>query len=121
MEECIECKSMINLQHHHVIPRSMGGTATVLLCGNCHGKIHGLDFTNHGLLIRSGLNQARKKGIKLGRKSGTVMTNDEYILKHSDISMLLLDGYSVRKTSAMTDKCLSTVQRVKKILQKVKN
>lgn len=37
---CFECGD--DAQHeHHVVPRSIGGTATVSLCADCHCRAHG--------------------------------------------------------------------------------
>lgn len=38
---CFECGATENLHNHHVVPRSLGGTKTIALCGDCHGKVHG--------------------------------------------------------------------------------
>ena len=40
--------SINDLHKHHVVPRSLGGKKTIKICSVCHGKIHNLDFTNHG-------------------------------------------------------------------------
>ncbi len=37
---CFECGKIKNLVNHHVVPRSEGGTATLLLCPGCHDKAH---------------------------------------------------------------------------------
>ena len=63
---CFECGSNGPLHNHHVVPRKLGGTKTVPLCEKCHGKIHNLDFTNHGILVKKGLDDARSRGVKLG-------------------------------------------------------
>jgi hypothetical protein len=56
---CFECGG--DAQHnHHVIPKSLGGTRTVPLCHTCHGMVHGLNFTNHGYLIKIGLSKTEK-------------------------------------------------------------
>jgi hypothetical protein len=34
----------MSIQDHHVIPRSKGGTKTVPLCEDCHGKVHRKDL-----------------------------------------------------------------------------
>lgn len=64
--KCFECNSSVNIHHHHVVPKIKGGTKTVPLCEECHGKIHGIDFTNHSILTKEGLKRAKEKGIKLG-------------------------------------------------------
>jgi hypothetical protein len=56
----------VNIHHHHIVPKIKGGTKTVPLCEECHGKVHGIDFTNHSTLTKEGLKRAKDKGIKLG-------------------------------------------------------
>ena len=47
---CALCDSTQYIQVHHVIPRSEGGTNSVMnlitLCGNCHSQAHGVDLYN---------------------------------------------------------------------------
>ena len=38
--KCFNCGDAASHQHH-VVPRSLGGVATVPLCHACHGKAHG--------------------------------------------------------------------------------
>ncbi len=38
--KCWECNGLGSLHDHHVVPRSRGGTRTVPLCQDCHGKAH---------------------------------------------------------------------------------
>ena len=66
--ECFECATTEDLQQHHVVPRSRGGTKTITLCTQCHGKAHGKDMKglNHSRLTREGIAKAKKRGIKLG-------------------------------------------------------
>jgi transcription elongation factor Elf1 len=44
--ECFICGATSNLQEHHIIPKSLGGDKLennkVLLCDNCHKKVHQL-------------------------------------------------------------------------------
>ena len=56
---CFECGSPGPLHDHHVIPQCLGGTKTVPLCEVCHGKIHGLDYSNHRELTRIGIQRNR--------------------------------------------------------------
>lgn len=54
---CIECASPATEQHH-VIPKSMGGKATVPLCGKCHARVHCMSGTrrdDHKNLTFAGL------------------------------------------------------------------
>ncbi len=66
--------------------------------------------------IKSGLSEARRKGRKLGRPSGSKDTRKEFLAKHADIVRRLRDGHSVRNTAKITGKGGSTVQRVKAVL-----
>lgn len=66
---CFECGGTAEHQHH-VVPRSLGGTRTVPLCATCHGKIHGIDFSSHGILTKAGLIKAAARGALIGNRSG---------------------------------------------------
>ena len=113
-DSCFECDSIYDLHEHHVIPRSLGGKRTIKICAICHGKIHNLDFTNHGNLIKIALKKRKKRGEPLGRPMGT--NPDKILKKHPDIHLCLLDKMTVRQIAKHTGKGGSTVQRVKKIL-----
>jgi DNA invertase Pin-like site-specific DNA recombinase len=63
--------------------------------------------------IKSGLEEAKRKGRKLGRRPGAAHTKKEFLAKHSDIVRRLKEGHSVRNTAKITGKGISTVQRVK--------
>ena len=65
--------------------------------------------------IMSGLTEARKKGVKLGRPAGTTNSPADLLKKHQDIVKLLKNGHSVRHTTRITSKGFSTVQRVKAV------
>ena len=66
--------------------------------------------------IKSGLAEARRKGHKLGRPTGTTLERSELLSKHRDIIRLLKSGQSVRNTAKIAAKGISTVQRVKAAL-----
>jgi hypothetical protein len=68
MKECFECGTIDDLQEHHVVPRSRGGTKTVTLCYSCHMKAHGRDSKGlqHGRLTKKALQVAKSRGVKLG-------------------------------------------------------
>lgn len=65
--------------------------------------------------IKSGLDEARRKGVKLGRPEGA-MERAALLKKHADIVRLLKDKQSVRNAAKITGKGNSTVQRVKAAL-----
>ena len=55
--KCFECEATKDLQEHHVVPRSRGGTKTITLCHSCHMKAHGRDGKgmNHSRLVSEGI------------------------------------------------------------------
>ena len=67
--------------------------------------------------IKFRLNSGRKlyieRGGKLGRKVGSVKTTEQKKEEHHDIISYLKRGYSVRNTAKLTNKGVSTVQRIK--------
>ena len=67
--KCFECETTEDLQQHHVVPRSRGGTSTITLCHSCHMKAHGRDSKglNQGRLIKEGLARAKARGVKIGQ------------------------------------------------------
>jgi len=66
--------------------------------------------------INSGLAEARRKGVKLGRPSGSSLSGDDLLTKHRDVVKALKAGQSVRNAAKITGKGPSTVQRVKAAL-----
>lgn len=63
--------------------------------------------------IKSGLEEARRKGRKLGRPSGSNLELKDFLLKHKDVCRALRAGQSIRNAAKITGKGVSTVQRVK--------
>lgn len=63
--------------------------------------------------INSGLAEAKRKGVKLGRAVGY---KKPLLKEYSSVVKLLKEGYSVRKTATLASVGVSTVQRVKKEL-----
>lgn len=63
--------------------------------------------------INSGLAQARKNGVTLGRPRGSHLKRDVFVQKHRDILRLLKAGHSIRNAAKISGKGISTVQRVK--------
>lgn len=63
--------------------------------------------------IKSGLAQAKRKGVRLGRPKGTTLKPDALLQKNRDILRQLRRGQSIRNAAKITGKGTSTVQRVK--------
>lgn len=63
--------------------------------------------------IKSGLEEAKRKGKKLGRPKGTTLSKENLLKKHRDVCRRLSEGHSIRNTAKITGKGVSTVQRVR--------
>jgi DNA invertase Pin-like site-specific DNA recombinase len=63
--------------------------------------------------INSGLAEARRKGVKLGRPTGSKVPVEEMLAQHKDVIKHLRAGQSIRNTAKLTGKAPSTIQRVK--------
>jgi hypothetical protein len=120
MKNCFECGSDYGVEEHHIIPRSLGGTKTIPLCGLCHMKAHGIKSKrrdNLSVMIKKGLESAKANGVVLGRPKGK--TENAIILKknkNQDIINYLLQGVSIRKTAKNCNTSISQVQRIKKLI-----
>lgn len=64
---CFNCGAPSS-HDHHVVPRSLGGVATVPLCYACHGKAHGRErpFRSTKELTRAALAKKRARGERTG-------------------------------------------------------
>ncbi|MFZ4764937.1 MAG: recombinase family protein [Roseimicrobium sp.] len=62
--------------------------------------------------IKSGLAEAKRKGVKLGRPEGSGYDKARLLDEHKDIVRALKAGHSIRNTAKITGKGGSTVQRV---------
>ncbi|MFZ4436152.1 MAG: recombinase family protein [Flavobacterium psychrophilum] len=64
----------------------------------------------------SGYRNHIKNGGKVGRKVGSIETEEEFISKHQDVLKLLKKGLSIRNISGLTNnKSSNTIMKVKKI------
>lgn len=61
---CFECGAQAE-HHHHVVPRSRGGTRTVPLCAHCHGLAHATSMAGRSL-TRQALAAKKAKGERTG-------------------------------------------------------
>lgn len=68
--------------------------------------------------IKSGLAEAKRRGTKLGRPLGTSLPAGALLTKHRDVVRLLKSNHSVRHAARITGKGNSTVQRVKRALNR---
>lgn len=128
LDRCFECGTIGDVDLHHVVPKSKGGTQTIPLCLQCHTKVHG----EHMLKIRTLATESRNKMIKekkekgiphnLGRKEGYRESIETFINKPStkEIIELLTLGHTLREVSKITKSSTRTVQKVKKIINELK-
>ena len=71
--------------------------------------------------IMSGLAEARRKGHRLGRPPGSVIEPGDFLGKHRDVVRALRAGHSIRNTAKISGKGVSTVQRVKAVIDHSRN
>ena len=57
------------------------------------------------------------KGGKLGRKGGSVKTEEQIRTGYMEVISLLRKGYSILDVAKLSGKSVSTVQRVKRLLK----
>lgn len=74
MNACFECDRPAE-HDHHVVPRSKGGTRTVPLCEECHGKVHETNMKISSL-TKMGLERARAAGVEFGAPSAERLAPD---------------------------------------------
>ena len=66
--------------------------------------------------VKSGYENFRKNGGRVGRKEGFRKDKDLLLTEHKDVVKLLKQGFSVRKTMKLTDKSSGTVMKVKGLI-----
>lgn len=65
--------------------------------------------------LHQGRELAKVKGVKMGRKKGSIETREQKAVKHADIIRCLKKGCSIRDTAKICSVGISTVQRMKKV------
>ncbi len=86
--------------------------APVLL--SCLSLANTLELESIKFRLHSGRQQAIAKGVKMGRKVGSVETREQKASKHADIIRCLKKGCSIRDTAKLCTVGISTVQRMKR-------
>ena len=76
-----------------------------------------LERDNISFRLQSGRKQYIDKGGKLGRKAGSVKTEEQIRTEYRDVISLLRKGYSIRDVAKLSGKGVSTVQRVKRLIK----
>ena len=85
--------------------------ATLSICAQ-------LERDNISFQLQSGRKRFIEKGGKLGRKVGSVKTEEQMKAEYREVISLLRKGYSIRDVAKLSGKGVSTVQRVKRIVNK---
>lgn len=67
----------------------------------------------------SGVAEARRRGVVMGRPKGTCLTPEITLAKYPDIARQLRAGHSIRHAAAITGKSKATVEKIKKLLVRV--
>ena len=76
-----------------------------------------LERDNTSFRLQSGRKRFIEKGGKLGRKVGSVKTEEQMKAEYREVISLLRKGYSIRDVAKLSGKGVSTVQRVKRLLK----
>ncbi len=70
--------------------------------------------------LNSGRTKYIASGGRLGRSKDSKETSEQTLEKHKDVVKYLKQGQSIRNTMTLTDKSTDTVQKVKQILDQLK-
>jgi DNA invertase Pin-like site-specific DNA recombinase len=66
--------------------------------------------------IHSGLEEAKRKGMRLGRKVGSRKSEGDFLKEHKQVAALLKGGQSLRNTQKIAGVSRNTVIKVKRLL-----
>lgn len=66
--------------------------------------------------VKSGYDNFRTNGGKVGRKQGYRKLEEDMLIEHKDVVKLLKQGLSVRKIMKLTDKSNGLIQKMKKLV-----
>ena len=81
---------------------------------SCLSLANSLELESLKFRLNSGRQQAIAKGVKMGRKVGSIESREQKLAKHNDIVRCLRKGCSIRDTAKLCSCGISTVQRIKK-------
>ena len=76
-----------------------------------------LERDNISFRLQSGRKWYIEKCGKLGRKIGSVKTEEQMKAEYREVISLLRKGYSIRDVAKLSGKGVSTVQRVKRLIK----
>lgn len=81
---------------------------------SCFGFCAEKERENIYFRLSQGRELAKQKGVKMGRKPGSVKTREQKEQEYAKVIKLLRKGESMRNVAKLCDVSLSTIQRVKK-------
>lgn len=101
LKECANCGETNDLDIHHIVPLAKGGTNRisnlVMLCLECHGKIHGVNRVKHKELQRLGIEKAKERGVYKGKSKKYTETNESMKQALELFKDRKNNGYTVKK------------------------
>jgi DNA invertase Pin-like site-specific DNA recombinase len=121
IKRCIDKGIDIYLQKENIHTLRADGSTDPMMCVyiSCLSMANEFERENIKFRLNSGRKLAIEKGVKMGRKEGSIKTKEQKENEYKDIIKLLRRGYSVASTFAIAKekgiKCsISTIKRVKK-------
>ena len=76
-----------------------------------------MERDNISFRLLSGRKRYIERGEKLGRKVGSVKTEEQMKAEYREVISLLRKGYSIRDVAKLSGRGVSTVQRVKRLMK----
>jgi hypothetical protein len=120
LKYCSVCGKDHNLEFHHFIPKSDGGTdeETNLstLCYQCHGIVHGMFRRNIRELTISGLEKAKARGVKLGNPNPKA-ASEKGMIKIKDIANQFAETTKKDIEQILLDKNIKNLREMAKELE----
>ena len=113
---CFECGSTEDIEHHHVVPKSLGGTKTVPLCIKCHSLVHQKNLVKFRELAKKGIQKRISEGGSWGRTKGSKESTEKFLRKEKNqqIKEMLEAGYTYLEIKTEIGCSQSTISKVKK-------
>lgn len=121
---CWECDMEAEeIQHHHVVPRSRGGTKTVGLCLECHGKAHHREKNMHtGELTKASMKVLKDSGKLYTRPPFGFTTDGQGGLKPLPEAKLVLQAVELRNDRkplrVVAAECGWTISKAQRITER---
>lgn len=81
---------------------------------SCLSLANNIELESIRFRLNSGRELAKKRGVKMGRKKGSVMTIEQKQEKYTELIRALKRGLSIRVASKVCNVSISTVQRIKR-------